>query len=446
VKILIICYSYFPELSPRAFRWTAIAEELVLLGHQVAVICASSTNRAACECVNGVEIHRTGSNLRQLVKRWLRLEATAGPASAATTIRTSISIRSMVGGLIKSVYRHTVSKILWPDSAGFWYFSALNKAHALQQHFRADVLVTVSLPYTGHLVGYALKRRYAVHWLVDIGDPFSFMTKTPVNNTALFRSLNVRSESSVLALADAVAVTTEGTRQEYLKCFPKMEQTKIAVVPPLFALPTSPVGLASSRSGSDKIRLVFAGTLYRSIRNPTALLEFFRYLISTRPAAQFELHFYGVVNNCQPCFDAYADLINTSIFMHGLVPHEEAVRAMQEANVLVNIGNSTAYQLPSKVVEYIMSGTPVLNIAKLDLDSSQSFFSDFSGVCNVTEAALKCDPVELDRVRRFVENPPAIDNTCIEQLARTHNAQTVTQNYLALFCERSVKAEEGGRL
>lgn len=239
MKILIVCYSYFPELSLRAFRWTAIAEELVCLGHQVEVICASSTSRAGRECVGGVEIHRTGSNARELVKRWLRLEATVAPASAATKIGAPVSTRSRVGQLMKSAYRHAVRKLLWPDFAAFWYFSALKRAHALIQHSRPDVVVTVSLPYTGHLVGLALKRRYAIQWLVDIGDPFSFMTETPVNNPTLFRSLNARSESSVLELADAVAVTTEGTRLEYLKCFPIMEQSKIAVVPPLFVAPPS---------------------------------------------------------------------------------------------------------------------------------------------------------------------------------------------------------------
>jgi glycosyltransferase involved in cell wall biosynthesis len=442
VKILIVCYSYFPELSPRAFRWTAIAEELVRLGHQVEVICASNPSRAGRECVGGVEIHRTGSNVRELVKRWLRLEATVGPASAATKIGAPVSIRSSVGQLMKSAYRHSVRKILWPDFAAFWYFSALKRAHALIQRSRPDVVVSVSLPYTGHLVGLALKRRYAIQWLVDIGDPFSFMTETPVNNPTLFRGLNARSESSVLELADAVAVTTEGTRLEYLRCFPAMEQSKIAVVPPLFAPPKSAEVVATSCAKSNKIRLVFAGTLYRSIRNPEGLLKFFRRLLSTPLGAQLELHFYGVVNDCQPCFAAYSDLMESQVFIHGLVSRAEAVRAMQEATVLVNLGNSTAYQLPSKVVEYVMLGKPVLNLTKLDSDSSQSFFSDFSGVCNVTERALEGDAAEFDRVRRFVENPPAIAATYVEQLARTHSTQAVTQNYLTLFGEGSQRPRD----
>ena len=433
MKILIVCYSYFPELSPRAFRWTAIAEELVRLGHRVEVICASSASQAGHECVNGVEIHRTGSNAREVVKRWLRLEATVAPVKNGANIGAPVSSRGKFGGFIKMVYSHTVRKILWPDFAAFWYFSALKTAHQIIRKGLPDVVVTVSLPYTGHLVGLALKRCYATRWVVDIGDPFSFMTETPVNNTKLFKALNTRSESLVLHMADAVAVTTEGTRLEYLKCFSTIGQSKIVVLPPLFAAPQTLDGSAPYFKLPNKIRLVFAGTLYRTIRNPVALLELFRDLMSTPLGATLELHFYGVMNDCKPCFDPYGDLLGSNIFIHGLVPRAEAVRAMQEATVLVNLGNSTAYQLPSKVVEYVMLGKPVLNVTKLDSDSSRNFFSDFAGVCNISEHELASDSAALDRVRNFVENPPVIAPTYVEKLARTHGLQAITQNYLALL-------------
>jgi hypothetical protein len=433
MKVLIVCYSYKPELSARAFRWTAIAEQLACLGHSVEVICASSAGQSVDECVNEVEIHRTGSNVREAVKRWFRLEATVNPGRTGEKIGSAVSTRSRIGTLLKSAYSHTVGKILWPDFAAFWYRPALKTAHQVIKKRRPDVVVTVSLPYTGHMVGSALKRRYAIPWIVDIGDPFSFMTETPVNNTRLFRSINSRSESLVLQMADAIAVTTQGTKLEYLKCFPGLMQEKIVVVPPLFSLPRGNVLATPFFKVSNKIRLIFAGTLYRTIRNPLALLAFFRSLLSTPLGPKLELHFFGVINDCKPCFDAYDDLLGSKIFLHGLVSRGEAVRAMQEATVLVNLGNSTAFQLPSKVVEYVMLGKPVLNITKLDSDSSQSFFSGFAGVCNVTEHALTNNSAELDRVEYFVANPPTIAPTYLDQLVGRYGTQAVTESYLGLF-------------
>jgi hypothetical protein len=433
MKVLIVSYAYSPELSPRAFRWTAIAEELASLGHSVKVVCASSLGQAVAEYVNGVEIHRAGSNARENIKRWLRLEATTTPIKSPPVLEALVSSRSKIGSFIKSIYTHTVRKILWPDFAAFWYFSALKLAHKVIKKERPDVLVTVSLPYTSHLVGLALKRRYAIRWIVDIGDPFSFMTETPVNNYKLFHSLNARSESRVLQMADAITVTTEGTKREYLKHFSALISKKIVAIPPLFSPPKIVDDSVSFFKDSKRIRLVFAGTLYRAIRDPMALLAFFRLLSSTSHGSHVELHFLGVINDCKPCFFAYEDLLGSKIFLHGLVSRGEALQAMQEANVLVNLGNSTAFQLPSKVVEYVMLGKPVLNIAKLESDSSQSFFSDFNGVCNVTEHALANDLAEFSRVKNFIHNPPVISPIYIDQLVRKHGTEVITESYLSLL-------------
>jgi glycosyltransferase involved in cell wall biosynthesis len=433
MKILIVSFAYFPELSPRAFRWTAIAEELVNLGHSVKVVCASNHGQAASEHVNGVEIHRAGSNAREGFKNWLRLEATVTSIRSNVTFEDSLSYRRKIGNFIKSIYSYTARKILWPDFAAFWYFAALKAADKSIKNELPDVIVTVSLPFTSHLVGLALKRRYEIPWVVDIGDPFSFMTKTPLNNHKLFKNLNARSESQVLQIADAVTVTTEGTKYEYLKHFSSLISRKIIVIPPLFSAPTKLNDFLPFFNDSKKIRLVFAGTLYRAIRDPLALLAFFRHLASTSLGSKVELHFLGVINDCKPCFDAYDDLLGSKIFLHGLVSRRQALQAMKEANVLVNLGNSTHFQLPSKVVEYVILGKPVLNITKFESDSSQNFLTDFNGVCNVTEHALTKNPMEFNRVKKFIHKPPAISQIYLNKLAFKHGAKAVTKNYLEIF-------------
>lgn len=56
---------------------------------------------------------------------------------------------------------------------------------------------------------------------------------------------------------------------------------------------------------------------------------------------------------------------------------EKAAHAMKEANILVNIGNNTSYQLPSKVVEYASTGKAILNLVKTESDSSIPFFDAY---------------------------------------------------------------------
>jgi len=436
MRILIVCYSYFPALTPRAFRWTAVAEALVARGHDVHVVCNKETGTERLETINGVMVYRVGANLRETLRSWLGRSSPTRAASVATGAsgRSLLTtVRVFIVRMIKWIYDHSVQKILWPDFACFWYFPAVACANKLQQEGKFDAVVSASLPFTGHRVGLELKKRYGMRWIVDIGDPFSFMSETPVNNHRLYGRLNYRTESEVLHYADSFAVTTDGTKIEYLRCFPDLALNKISVVPPLFVAPADVDQLAPFFTNLNKTRLVFAGTLYSKIRNPAALLELFSALLKSSVGENLELHFFGVVNDCEPYFEKYRALIGVQIFLHGLVPRASAVRAMKDATVLVNLGNSTYYQLPSKVVEYAMLGKPVLNITKRPSDSSQNFFLDIDGICTVNEQALAGDAAELERVKEFIKNPPLCAQADIDRLARIHGLESIAVSYLHLF-------------
>lgn len=433
MRILIITHSYFPALTPRAFRWTAIAEFLVAHGHQVDVVCAKGYNQSGLEVVNEVNIHRVGGNFREVLKRCIGSESSKTGDTSEAKRAPSHSIRGFFGDVLKAINGYTFRKVMWPDYAGFWYFPALKKARMLLDQEQHEVVVSVSLPFTGHMVGLALKRHYAVRWVVDIGDPFAFMSETPVNNNRFFGRMNYRAELNVLKNADCVSVTTDGTRAEYLRYFPDISASKISVIPPLFVAPAEVDKLVPFYLGPPKIRLIFAGTLYSKIRNPATLLELFNSLLATPVGSQLELHFLGAINDCESYFEKFRGLIGTKIFLHGLVSRATAVRAMKDATILVNLGNTTAYQLPSKVVEYAMLGRPVLNIIKLASDSSKNFFFDFEGICTVSEQALSESAAEFVRVKEFVENPPHISQAVVDRLTGIYGLEAISKSYIKIF-------------
>ena len=66
--ILIICYSYAPALSPRAFRWSAIAEYWAKQGHHVDVVCGWKPGVLHSEILNGVHVYRTGGKITEFVR------------------------------------------------------------------------------------------------------------------------------------------------------------------------------------------------------------------------------------------------------------------------------------------------------------------------------------------------------------------------------------------
>ena len=56
---------------------------------------------------------------------------------------------------------------------------------------------------------------------------------------------------------------------------------------------------------------------------------------------------------------------------------EEVLEKINSPGILINIGNTNKYQLPSKLVEYISSGNPIINFASISEDSSSEFLSEF---------------------------------------------------------------------
>lgn len=430
MKILIISYSYHPSLTPRAFRWAAIAEHWAKEGHRVDVVCETVPLRAASEIINGVHVRRVGNNFLGRLKSKAGAQMKTGRASAFGKLKGALT------ALVKKVGRYAWRTLYWPDYACFWYWSASSEANALQAANDYDVVYSSSIPFTGHLVALGMKNKYpGLEWIADIGDPFCFSDGVTVNNFALYENLNIRYEKKVFSLANAISVTTSATKERYGEIFP-FAASKISVIPPLLSVdPSIETGIPRLFQKDGKIRLVFLGTLYKTIRDPGNLLRLYAKLLESDFAERLELHFYGDTCSCQDCFEPYHDLIGKKIFLHGLVNRETAAAAMKDADILVNIGNDTAYQLPSKVVEYLATMKPILNFAQTAQDSSAAFFRNYDGImCIAAEEAIS-EPAHFQAAADFIRYPQKIDVNLRNLQIDSFRIDQISKAYVRLYGE-----------
>ncbi len=425
MNILIVSYVYAPDRSPRAYRWSALAEHWCRQGHRVDVISGWKHGDERIERRSGVTINRVGGGIVE------RLRGMLGQSSHRIA-ETQPAIREaapLLRRAAKALYVGTLRKLYWPDYAFHWYPAALARGRTLCRQTRYDAMISVSHPFTPHLVGLALKLQLpALRWLVDIGDPFSLLEEIPLNNVTLYRRLNRRAEAAVLHRADSIAVTVERCRRDVVAAFPA-SAGKVAVIPPLLSLPPA-AAPASALFAEGETHLVFIGTLYRALRDPSDLLALFREL--HRQRGDLHLHFFGALNDCAPCFDRLEEDLATKIHCHGVVSRAMTASAMRDADVLINIGNVTAHQLPSKLVEYAAAARPILNLASTAEDTASGFLAGHPAALTLKSRAAP-DHRTIKAALAFIAAPPPIPLVAIEQFLKPYRLDTIAVDYFRLL-------------
>ncbi len=416
MRLLIVTWLYDPHATPRAIRWKTIARELVDMGCEVDVVTSRAAGEPNFEELGGVRVHRCGGS--------------AGTQLAGFT--KGASADRPLPRLLRRLHRATWKKLYWPDKACLWAFPAIRAARHLLSLNKYDGLITVSLPFTAHVVGHRLKRSHPdLPWLADVGDPFSCQDASAPNNVQLHASRNRIWESKVFQLADRVAVTNEAMARVYGELFP-FSATKMEVIPPVLGSDVPKLcPLSSPHAGStdSKTRLLFLGTLYKNIRNPAYLLNAFDHLRQAFPD-RYELHLAGDLNDCAELVAGFQERLGNSLVVHKNQPRDDAMRMLAQADFVVNIGNTTPFQLPSKLVEYVSMGKHIINLANCDDDSSTLFLRPYGGALHIRQTA---QPTALDmhRLRTFLECPPEMLPARTETWLQQFSARAVAASYLA---------------
>ncbi|MCD6042536.1 MAG: hypothetical protein K0R40_2139 [Burkholderiales bacterium] len=383
-KVLIVTFSYAPMLNARAFRWTTLAEHLASAGWHVDVVASWQPDAPGAEMRNGVHVRRVGW-------RWAERARKQAPAGSGDARPPSLARR---------VWR----QVYWPDFASSWYWPARSAAAGLLRDRRHDAIVSVSPAFTAVLAAQSARNAGpGCRWIVDIGDPFSLQAHAPPNNLALYGRLNRRIEGKALGEASAVAVTTRRTAQRYAEAFPQAAG-KLHVIPPLLSIPDTPAPAAPA-SHRNAIRLVYIGRLYRGLREPAFLLQLFRDLCALREEVRYELHLLGEMREFDGLLRDWQIRLEGRLVLHGVQPRGAAAAAVAEADMLVNVGNESADQLPSKLVEYAAAGKPILNIARQE-DASVEFLESYPDALTLFDLRSPPAGEQVQALARFVRGLP----------------------------------------
>lgn len=146
-------------------------------------------------------------------------------------------------------------------------------------------------------------------------------------------------------------------------------------------------------SMGDRIQCLYVGSFQDiRIRNPKYLFEvvretsddiFFHFIISTWD------------KECSDLKDIYLEGVSNVMF-YDRVSLDEAQFFIRSADILINVGNNAGNQTPSKVVDYISAGKPIVNFYEISDDTSKILLERYpyalnlkQGTYSAKQAALK---------------------------------------------------------
>jgi len=291
--------------------------------------------------------------------------------------RLAVEYRPLLSGLPFRLAQLTVPFYgRSPDEFRSWVPRA-ERAVAAKLHetgFAPDVLVTFGEPMSDHVLGLKLKRRLGVPWVAHFSDPW---VDSLYRRSEVFANLiNRRLESEVVSQADRLIFTSAETVDLVMRKYPAGWRAKIAVVPHSYD-----PALYSAPARHGKFTARYIGNFFRG-RTPIPLFRGLRRLASRRPDAlkdwRFELvgriaarHLWHPARQALP--DGLVNVVPT-------VPYTRSLALMAESDLLLVIDapDDLSVFLPSKLVEYLGAGVPVMGI--VPPGASASLIAKLGGV------------------------------------------------------------------
>ena len=376
MNILLIISPYKPAQTPNTIRWAPLVDEFIKAGHDISIL-TTRWNALPDDENHEIKVYRAGHHT--LLDGVNNIFDKKSRRNTERRVQSKTTLLSKMFQKITDVFWR---KQYWPDGSTLFLRPGKMKAEKIVLKNAITHIITVGLPFTCHLIGRHIKSKYSnIHWLMDIQDPFSYSKEFRVNNFVKYETRNLKEEQSAFERASTIVNTNIVAHNNYVSLF-REHKKKMHVVPPLLDVQQEDSKLTLDAS---KIHFGYFGSFYEGVRSPQDFLKLINILSGQE---NFDLdeccfHHFGEPNNFTDTFFNKYNFSKSNLQRHGLISRPKAIDAMSKMNFLINIGNTTDYHLPSKVVDFLYLNKPLINIISIDNDSTKRFLEDKIEMCNI---------------------------------------------------------------
>lgn len=152
----------------------------------------------------------------------------------------------------------------------------------------------------------------------------------------------------------------------------------------------------TNKTKNNPLLLVYAGTLYRELRNPQYLLSC---LNSIKDKFEFKAVFLGG-GDCADIMRSAEQNSRKKILYLGMQPHNIAADYIRNADILLSIGNKNSPMAPSKIYEYMSTGKPIIHIFTDQSDPCIAPLERYGNALLIKESK----EIPIEKIIEFMKN------------------------------------------
>jgi glycosyltransferase involved in cell wall biosynthesis len=376
-RILLIAYHFPPSAEVGGTRMANFARWLPSSGWEPFVVTVRDEHVEAKDPdrlrgLDGVAIEKAGVSPTVLDWYGALKARLAGPGRDSPQPGVPFDARTGADRyrgevLSRKLKRYLLSFLIFPDYQRGWIVSGIRAAIRQVRCHGIPWVMTSCPPYSGHLIGLAVKMIAGVRWIADFRDPW--MTagwKRTYPTCALSMRIEAWLERKVIEKADLVLFNAERLRNAYRERYTHVPAEKFVFIPNGIA----PNALEETAEAAKypRFTLSYTGSFYVG-RSPEPVFQAVSRLIRQGKAAPEDI-LIKLVGHCRA-----ADGIPTAalISKYGLessvevcdpVPHAEALEIIRRSHLALLLAPGLPFQIPAKAYDYLATGVRILAVAE----------------------------------------------------------------------------------
>lgn len=372
MRVLLIVGNYYPKPSSVANCVNQLVNALIEEGHTVALITDSTDS-----------IHPYTRVLDKITITFI--------PSRFGYYSQEINKRFEIFGSHRVVkYLRKITKIpiylryyLFAKEAGLvgWYTRKnAQSCWKIFQDQQFDVIISFSHPFSGHFFANTLFDGWGgkIPWMLFEFDPYAYNDVSSWSQY-LFRR-HKKQEEGLFNKASSIIVTPE-LLEFYRNSAYKVFLGKIHQLPYILLQPNgfeNPV-----KNHGNSFRMVYTGSFYNDIRNPLYALKVI--------ARATNGHTLFLTNYNERVFMQTISKFPGKFEVREMADQDAALSLMNEADVLISVGNTIEIQVPGKIFEYMGLGKPIIHFCKTPKDPALKYLSRYQMTLIINEFEIDVD-------------------------------------------------------